>query len=486
MFVSSGALPNDSEALLAALSSSEAYAHAPESVERIETHISWLFLAGVRVYKLKKPVELGFLDFTTLERRRACCEDEVRLNRRLTPWMYRGVVPVRRDAGGRIVVGDGPGDVVEWAVEMERLPEPRMLASMLERGEIDNTHVRTLAERLADFHAAAATEEGVDEHGAPEAVAHNARENFEQLRPFAGDVLPEGVLRFLERRTEEFLARSGARLEARVREGRVRDGHGDLHAGNVCFAPRGLAIYDCIEFNRRFRCGDVAADLAFLAMDLDLRGFPAFGGYLLRDYAERTGDRGLAELLPFYKGYRAIVRAKVAAFTLAGREGDARERARREALRYLQLAASYELPSVLVLFCEPEDGEASRDARELATPLRAAVLHEDVQRRAREAGAGGSRDVEDATYRALLEQVVEHLERGQSVVVDAGFQRPEQRRPFVDAAVRLGHPCALVRTPGSAVGPLETPAHLVVDARTSGGAPEELGVRLVEALIEST
>lgn len=270
--------------LIDALSRPTAYPHGPASVELVQTHLSLVFLAGDRVYKVKKPLDLGFVDYTTLERRRRFCDDEVRLNHRLAPGVYQGVVPITRDPDGRLRV-DGDGETLEVAVEMLRLPRERMLDRLLAAGEIDNEQMNALAEMLALFHAEARTGEGVDEYGTPEAVAFNVRENFEQTEAFAAEPGSAGAAgvgtitptlhTFLRVAAERFLTSEHELLQRRLRGKRIRDGHGDLHAGNVCMTDEGIRIYDRIEFAPRFRCGDVACDLAFLAMDLDLEAIGA-------------------------------------------------------------------------------------------------------------------------------------------------------------------------------------------------------------------
>jgi hypothetical protein len=347
---------------------------------------------------------------------------------------------------------------------MVRLPERRMLASLLDRGEVDNELMNSMASLLAAFHAASATGAGVDEHGAPDAVAANVEENFEQLRPFVGDpdeeseaplrVLTRMQHAFLRARARGFLEAQREFLERRVREQRVREGHGDLHAGNLCFTERGPVAYDCIEFNRRFRCGDVAADLAFLAMDLDYRGYPGFSGYLVKRYAKVADDRELPLLERFYKGYRAVVRGKVAALTATDPALGDERRAElvREAQRYLQLAAAYELPPAMVLMCGLPASGKSWLARRLASSLRAAVLQSDVRRKVLSGMAPTTRvhadygtglyspQMKRRTYRSLLGDALDGLRSGHSVIVDATFSSREQRAPFVDAAVRLDLP----------------------------------------------
>ena len=450
-----------------------AYPFPVERVDRIETHISRIYLAGEKVYKVKKSIDLGFLDYTTLERREHFCREELRLNRRMAPEVYLRVAPIVRgpDGRARVAAEDPPKeDVVEWAVEMERLPTNRMMAALLERGEIDNLELDRLARLLADFHRTAATGEGVDEYGSPEAVGRVALASFDELAPFAGPldaeppelrVLGSRLHDFLRGRTEDFLERERPLLERRVAEGRIREGHGDLHAENVCYLEGGPVAYDCIEFNREFRCCDVAADLAFLAMDMDHRGFPAFGRMLVRKYVERSGDRELERVMTFYKGCRAIVRAKVAVWTALELEGNAREERRLEALRYLHQAAAYELPSALVLMCGLPGTGKSWVARSLARPFHATVLASDVRRKrlaglrpgesARSDYGEGlyAPELRDRTYDSLLESEATALLRERSVVVDATFARADLRRRFVDVAARLGRPFFVVQVRAS-------------------------------------
>lgn len=438
----------------------EAYPDKTLKVELLETHISWLFLTEDRVFKVKKPVELGFLDFATLERRKHFCNEEVRLNSRLSPEVYSGVVPVTVDANGRAVIG-GDGDVVDWAVEMHRLPARDMLEAILERGEVDNRLMNALVSKLVRFHHEAATGEGVDEHGSQSAVLDNVEQNFRQLREYTPTTPDFDTaawrtgLTFLEARQLGFMDRNRGLFERRVRQGRIRDGHGDLHASNICVTGSEVRIYDCIEFSDRFRCSDVACDLAFIAMDLDHRDAPAFSRYLVHRYAREAGDPGVMELIDFYKVYRALVRCKVAAITAAS-DGVSPQLATEkslEAMRLLNLALSYEMPPAMVLMCGLPASGKSWLAKRMSHTLRGVFLQSDVCRKilagilptapAREAMDSGlyAPEMKDKTYRFLLRHAVDVLLAGRTVFVDATFSKAEYRRPFVDAAARLELPC---------------------------------------------
>jgi aminoglycoside phosphotransferase family enzyme len=333
--------PSPLPSLVASLLQPQAYPHPAEDIELHETHISWVILAGPFVYKIKKPVDLGFLDFTTLERRATDCDDEVRLNRRLCPDVYLGIVEiVERD--GSYFVG-GPGRPVEPAVWMRRLPDEGMLPSLLAHKAVSPDLIRSIARRLAEFHAEAATGVGVDVYGSLATVRGNWAENFAQTDPFIGRTLAPPIRAWIGDFVERFLAEQGGLLERRVAEGRIRDGHGDLHAASICVEGRQVQIFDCLEFAPRFRCSDVAAEVAFLAMDLDHFGRADLGTAFVDEYVLRSGDAELRELLSFYLCYRAYVRGKVASLRLNEPDLSAEDQAAitSEARAYFDLAHRY-------------------------------------------------------------------------------------------------------------------------------------------------
>ncbi|MBK9387169.1 MAG: hypothetical protein IPN34_20330 [Planctomycetes bacterium] len=339
---------------------SEAYPQRPENVELLETHISWVFLAGERVYKVKKPVDLGFLDFTAQERRRFFCAEELRLNARLAPGVYLGVATIGRDAEGRLAVG-APGAPAEPCVEMRRLPADGMLDRLAERGAIGPREIEALAALLATFHAEARADAEVAVHGSWERVRFLCDENFAALQPWAvhaageNELVARERLALLREGTHAFLDEHEALFRRRVRERRVVEGHGDLHAGNLCFVDGRPIAFDALEFAARFRCADVACELAFLTMDLKRRGERALAAALAARYAELARDEELAILLPFYETYRALVRAKIAALRAGLPVHD--HAAATEAREYLALAeealpprrAPAPLPSALPL-----------------------------------------------------------------------------------------------------------------------------------------
>ncbi len=329
-------------ALIDELARPDAHPFAVGAVTVVQTHISVVFLAGDVVYKVKKPVNLGFLDFTTLEKRRHFCEEEVRLNRRLAPAVYLGVVPITRGAGARF---EGTGEPVEWAVKMVRLPEEASLLNKLERGAVGPELIAKLAERVAEFHARAVGGPRVAESGRFEVVARNARENFEQAEPQVGITLTREAFDDLRALTEAALTRLRPLIEARAARGVPRDTHGDLHLDHVYHfpdrAPPGdLVAIDCIEFAERFRHADPIADAAFLAMDLAFRGRRDLADAFVTNYLRASGDAEGAALVPFYAAYRAAVRAKVEGMELSETEVPPAERvaARERARRHWELA----------------------------------------------------------------------------------------------------------------------------------------------------
>ncbi len=295
-----------------------------------QTHISVVFLAGPYVYKIKKPVNLGYLDFTTLESRRHFCEEEVRLNRRLAPTVYLGVVPVTRTATR--MEFEGQGETVEWAVKMARLPEEATLEQRVNRGEIDPASLENLAQRIAQFHRDAEAGSHISEFGRFETVARNVRENIEQSADHVGVTLSRTVFERLSELTEEALIRHRPRIEARAERGVPRDTHGDLHLDHVYLFPErqppaDLVVIDCIEFNERFRYADPVADMAFLVMDLAFHERKDLACAFADAYFNATNDAEGRELLPLYSSYRAAVRGKVEGLELQEKEIPAIERA---------------------------------------------------------------------------------------------------------------------------------------------------------------
>jgi len=328
------------EALVKALSNPKAYPHNPKSVELVQTQISFVFLAGDYVYKVKKPVNFGFLDFTTLEKRRFYCDQEVVLNRRLCPNIYVGVVSITKK--GKSLTVEGKGKEVEYAVKMRSLPYQRMMDTMLQSDQVTPQMVEMVAKRLTEFHRKAEISEELANIGGLDTVTKNAEENFAQVSSYVNQTITKKQYERIENYTHSFLKKNAALFAKRVKEGRIRDCHGDLHAAHICFID-GLCIFDCIEFNDRFRYIDVASEVAFLAMDLDFHRRPELSQHFAAAYVKASGDKELLQLLDFYKCYRAYVRGKVESFQLDDPHISKDQKAEKLAVarRYFELAESY-------------------------------------------------------------------------------------------------------------------------------------------------
>jgi aminoglycoside phosphotransferase family enzyme len=303
----------DIPSLRKALLDPKIYPDLPEEVELIETHISLVFLTRAYVYKVKKPVDFGFLDFTSLEKRKYFCEQEVTLNRRLSPEIYLGVVEITFDRDR--ISFSGKGKVEEYAVQMRRIPEELLLDKLLEKGQVNREMMGALSERLALFYASAETNERIKSFARPERIKQDTDENFEQTGKYVDAVISKPIYEEIQKRTNEFFRTREALFHRRIVSDRVRDCHGDLRLEHI-FWGKEIAIFDCIEFNERFRYTDVAADIGFLAMDLDYHGREDLSEHLIRTYIEKSEDRDLSLLLDFYKCYRAYVRGKVESFRL--------------------------------------------------------------------------------------------------------------------------------------------------------------------------
>lgn len=414
-------------------------------VELAETHISLVFLGEDEVWKVKKPLDLGFLDYSSLEKRHRACEAEVDLNRRLAASVYLGCVPIVRDDEGRCRLG-GPGEAVEWAVHMRRLDDGRRADRLLEEGELTVEQIERVAERLVSFHAEAKMDEETSSFGTRDAIAFNVRENFEQTRETIGEYLSPRQAEEIEDWQTRFLDADADLFAARIEAGRVRDGHGDLRLEHVYLdADDRPTIIDCIEFNERFRFADVCADIAFLAMDLSWHGRVDLAERFLAAYARAANDYDLYPLVDFYESYRAFVRGKVASFLAGDMDADLqiRERAAREARRFFLLALASErrslLPPMVVAVGGWIAAGKSTVADALAAELTAPVVDSDRTRKwlldlaprqqaAEEPWQGAySDDVTEDVYAEVMRRAGAVLDSGRIVVLDASFRSRETR-----------------------------------------------------------
>jgi len=320
----------------------EFYPHKPNTVELIQTHISFIFIAGDLVYKVKKAVDFGFLDFTTLEKRKYYCDKEILLNRRFAPDVYNDVVGIFEDKEGNLLLGNGDS-IVEYAVEMKKIPEERMLYRLMKAGKVTEDDVKRVGKHLAHVYGNIPSDEKAGAFGTYEVISTNVIENFDQTRKYAGGPVSEEAFNSLESWSRSFMDKNQALFDMRIGRGCIKDCHGDLHLQHICIEDDAISVFDCIEFNERFRFGDVASDVAFLSMDFDFNGRSDLGDIFVKTYIDESGDAELRDVLQFYKVYRAMVRAKVTSFMLddGGLDDVSRHEAFQRAKRYYDLAYRY-------------------------------------------------------------------------------------------------------------------------------------------------
>jgi uncharacterized protein len=449
--------------LIRELSDPSVYPHRPDSIQVIQTHISAVFVAGDLVYKVKKPVNFGFLDFTTLEKRRHFCRQEVALNSRFSKGLYLDVVSIYRGPSGINLAGEGTE--IEVAVLMRRVPESRLMIKMLHEDRITPEFLDRLADRLAYFHSKAETGPHISGFGSPVVIFHNLQENFDQTAPYIGRTIDPDTHVTVSRLGMQFVRDHDDLFQERMNRGFIRDCHGDLHLDHVVALDE-IMLYDCIEFNDRFRYGDTAADLAFLLMDLDFRGYPAFAQGIAQRYAISSDDFDVLKLLSFYKSYRAFVRGKVISFTLDESEvsPSEKETAARDARSYFRLSRAYlepPRPPVLVITAGLSGTGKSYVARKVGQRLGTEPISSDAIRkqihgvpaekhRLDKFGGGiYTSGATEMTYRALLDTAHRALTQGKSVILDATFSKFEHREAArslarsLNAGFRILHCTAL-------------------------------------------
>lgn len=426
----------------------------------LETHVSYILLTGSLAYKLKKPLALDFLDFTTLERRRIACEDELRLNRRTAPELYRRVVAITGTPDAPCLAG--PGEVLEWAVEMRQFDPEALFSTGLERGTLSGEHVDALAERIAEFHAGLGSvvpsSDAANRDPADETVRKNVREIFALAPPSPLRARIEALAGWIEGE----LARVGPAIAARRRMGFVREGHGDLHLANVALVDDRPVLFDCLEFDLALRCIDVVDEIAFAFMDFRAHGRPDLAARFVNAYLERTGDYEGVVGLRLFAVHRALVRAKVALIRAGQPDGGHAPdgRARSGAASVLDSAVERPLAVAeglarsgrprLVITCGLAGSGKTTVSSRLVEGLEAIRVRSDVERKrmaglaaAERSGSGlgeGLYDPEASrrTYARLESLAEQMLASGWSVVVDAAFLTARERAPFRALARRGG------------------------------------------------
>jgi hypothetical protein len=436
--------------LVKALLEAKAYPEATKQIELVQTQMSFVFLTDDCAYKVKKPVNLGFLDYTTLEKRHFYCQKEIELNRRLCPEVYLGVVPITKDRNNIFV--EGKGEVIEHAVKMRRLPHEAMMDVLLAKNQVSPEMLTAVAQKLAEFHQRAETNANISAFGDIKVITQNTDENFSQTEKYIGKTISPGTLQRIKAYAEGFIETNTSLFNKRVADGRIRDCHGDVHAAHICFTD-GICIYDCIEFNDRFRYCDVASEVAFLAMDLDHYGRADLSHSFVNAYIDKSKDRELGKLLNFYKCYRAYVRGKVESFKLDDPyiAPDEKRQALEIASSYFDLAHAYtgSRPTLLITTGLVGTGKTVL-AQALAKRLGLVVISSDVTRKKLasipltehhfdEFDTGiYSPEFSGKTYDKMFSETKHILGEGGSVILDASFIKAEERLKAKRLAEEMG------------------------------------------------
>jgi len=418
------------------------------SVQLLQTHISYVALTGTFAYKIKKPVNFGFLDFSTLDKRKFYCEEELRLNKRLCPEMYLDVLPITQD--GSTLALDGTGTIVEYTLKMKEFPQENIMTHLLEQGKISEETIDRLITILIDFYQTQEPTEEITKHGEVSSVKQNIDENFNQTKPMIDITVPKETFWYIKNEVEKFFEQKKDVFGHRMKERKIYDCHGDLHSGNIVVTDDDIQIFDCIEFNERFRYCDVASDIGFLAMDLDSLNHPYLSSYLIEKYVEKSKDAGVYPLLNFYKSYRAFVRGKVHGFQLNDPHIDptTKERLLASAKKYFELSRYYthlfslDLQThqpLLFLIAGLSGTGKSTVARKIAVDYHATLLNTDIVRKETagidryeqhhdqyNAGLYDPKKI-DETYESVLRRASLSLKKGNNVVLDATFQKKKYR-----------------------------------------------------------
>ncbi|MGB7930889.1 MAG: AAA family ATPase [Gammaproteobacteria bacterium] len=488
-------MPQDQVTLINALQDPALFDHYVGDIRLIETHISWVILTGEFVYKIKKAVNFGFLDFSTLEKRHFYCEEEVRLNRRFAPGLYLDVVAVRGGAEHPSLQRDGRP--IEYAVRMRQFSQHALLSAMASCHGVTPEHIDEIAGLVAAMHARAAVAGASAQYGQPRDIHHWVMENFVHIRTAPMDSNRREQLDQLERWCQREFQIKESVIQSRKTDGFVRECHGDLHLGNLALIDGRITPFDCIEFNPHLRWIDVMSEIAFLVMDLQDRGYPELAYRFLNALLQQTGDYAGVRMLRYYLVYRALVRAKVAALRLnqAAKSAETEDAAWTEYESYVQLASSYAgsvNPALIITHGVSGTGK-SWVASRLAVSLGAIQVRSDVERKRlfgyrldAKTGSGVQTGIYTAeaglqTYAHLADLARWLIEGGYTVIVDAAFLRHNERARFRLLAGKLGVPFVLLNFSADK----ETLRKRIRVRQSSGRDPSEAGIDVLEAQLRS-
>lgn len=428
---------------------------ASTKVEMIQTHISFVILVDNYAFKIKKPVNFGFLDFSTRKKRKMYCEKEIQLNNRLCPEIYDSMVSFSETEDGHLTI-NGNGPVVDYAVKMHRFDQNKLMNELLTKQKITKTHIEHIADILVGFYEKQTPSQTINKYGSVSSVKQNIDENFEQTREVVDVTIPKNRYDFIKQINESFFQLHSLVLERRKKQGCIFDCHGDLHSGNIVIDKNNICIFDCIEFNTRFRYIDVASDIGFLAMDLDFHNHPFLSSHFILDYVHKSDDDSLFDVLNFYKSYRAYVRGKVIGFQLTDEHISSQKKQSiiETAQQYFALSEYYirlvhqqytrDQPVLFLIGGLTGTGKSTL-ASKIAVDYQATILNTDIirkdlagidrfERHHDEPNTGlYAPERVKATYEKLMDRAMGLLKKGDSVVLDATFQK----RIYREKAYRL-------------------------------------------------
>jgi len=419
------------------------------SVQLLQTHISYVALTGTYAYKVKKPVNFGFLDFSTLDKRKYYCQEELRLNKRLCPEMYLEILPITQKENTLTLDGDGP--IVEYTLKMKEFPQECIMTNLLKQGKISEETIDRLISILIAFYQEQKPTEDITRHGELQSVKQNIEENFSQTKPMIDITVPKETFLYIKDQVSKFFEQKKDVFGRRMKQGKIYDCHGDLHSGNIVISGDTINIFDCIEFNDRFRFCDVASDIGFLAMDLDYLNHPYLSSYLIERYVEKSNDADMYSVLNFYKSYRAFVRGKVHGFQLNDPHIDPVTKVHivESAKKYFELSRYYtslfsldlqKNKPILFLVAGLSGTGKSTVARKIAVDYHATIINTDVVRKETRGidryerhhdevntGLYDPKKV-DETYEQVMQRTSMVLKKGKHVVLDATFQKKKYRQ----------------------------------------------------------
>jgi hypothetical protein len=443
------------DALVQQMSYPDFYPHlTDDSIQQLQTHISYIFLTGEYAYKLKKPVNLGFLDFSTLEKRQYYCQQELALNQPIAPDIYLDVLPITQQENTLEI--NGEGEVVEYVLKMRQFPQSALLSVMQKEGKLSEFLITKLGKRVATFHQQTKTNDYIRQFGNPEMIAEAINNNYQQTETYVGITQTEQQFRETKAFTDRFLETQQPLFQARIDQGFIRECHGDLHLKNICWWQDKVQLFDRIEFNEPFRFVDVMYDVAFTVMDLQFRGCREFATVFLNHYLEQTGDWEGVQVLPLYLTRQAYVRAKVNSLMFEDPHVSAEEKqhAREQASKYYHLAWQYTQPQAgrLWMMSGLSGSGKTTIARQMAKQHQAIHLRSDAVRK-HLAGIAvdetGSDDIYTAemtqkTYDRLLKLGVLLASQGWSVILDAKYDQQDLRKAVIAQAQKHHLPLQIV------------------------------------------